>query len=146
MESKGKSTISHFLVIGGGSALNLFIGLLTTPVITRIVDPTQYGQWSIFTMYASIGLMIFCLGLDQAFVRFFYKYDDEKYKRDLIYTCWKYPMVISSIAGIMIVLLSATHIIKFEFETKIVVLLCIHVIILMFNRFGQLVLRVSYSS
>lgn len=145
-QSENKSIIKHFLVIGGGTAINLLIGLLTTPIITRIVNPTEYGQWSIFTMYASIGLMVFCLGLDQSLVRFFYQKDTIKYKRDLIFFCWSFPAIIALLFGIGITIGIYYEIITFEFEASIVLLLCIHIIVLLFNRFGQLVLRISYKS
>lgn len=140
------SLLKHFTIIGGGTFLNLLIGLLTTPIITRIVYPGEYGQWSLFTMYANIGLMIFCMGLDQSLVRFFYKDDSEKYRRDLIYTCWRLPFAVALISGLLISILVYTGVFKFEFSNQIVVILCIHMVILIFNRFGQLVLRVSYKS
>lgn len=62
--------IKHFLVIGGGTFISMIIGFLTTPIITRIVNPIEYGQYSIFTMYSNMALMVLCLGLDQAMVRF----------------------------------------------------------------------------
>lgn len=140
------SIIKHFTIIGGGTFLNLLIGLLTTPIITRIVDPGEYGQWSVFTMYASIGLMIFCMGMDQSLVRFYYKDNSEKYKRDLIYICWRLPFAVALISGLMISILVYAGVLRFEFSAEIVVILCIHTIVLIFNRFGQLTLRVSYKS
>lgn len=143
---ESNSTIKHFAVIGGGTFLNLLIGLMTTPIITRIVDPVDYGQWSLFTMYANIGLMIFCMGLDQSLVRFFYKDDSEKYKRDLIYTCWRFPFIVALISGMLISTLACFSVLELEFSTLIVMILCIHMVVLIFNRFGQLVLRVSRKS
>lgn len=73
--------IKHFLVIGGGTFISMIIGFLTTPIITRIVNPIEYGQYSIFTMYSSMALMVLCLGLDQAMVRFFYEQETLEYRR-----------------------------------------------------------------
>ena len=58
MGSKSNNFLNHFLTIGTGTILNMFIGLITTPVITRLVGEDVYGQFSIFTMYVSIGEMI----------------------------------------------------------------------------------------
>ena len=73
------SPIKHFFIISGGTFLNLLIGLFTTPIITRLVNPTEYGQLSIFNMYTGIALLVFCLGLDQSLVRFYYKKDSKSY-------------------------------------------------------------------
>lgn len=145
-KKKGKFFINHFVMIGGGTAINLLIGLITTPMITRIVDPVEYGKWSIFTMYAGIGLMVFCLGLDQSLVRFFYREDDLSYKSNLINFCWRIPVIGAISFGFLISFISYIGLYRFEFETGIIVLLCFHIVVLIFNRFGQLVLRVSYKS
>lgn len=79
MQNKG--FLKHFFMIGIGTALNLLIGLLTTPIITRIVDPIEYGQLSIFTIYSNVAVMVLCLGLDQALVRYYYQSEDKKYKK-----------------------------------------------------------------
>ena len=73
--------LKHFMIIGTGTLINMFLGILTTPIITRIVAPIQYGQLSIFITYSNILLMILCLGLDQALVRYYYERNDEGYKR-----------------------------------------------------------------
>lgn len=65
------------IFIGGSSLINMAIGLLTTPVITRLVVPESFGQLSIFTMYTNLAVMILCLGMDQTLVRFYYEKNDE---------------------------------------------------------------------
>lgn len=56
--------LKHFLVIGSGTFISMVIGFLTTPIITRIVSPTEYGQFSIFYNVLQYGLngFIFRLG------------------------------------------------------------------------------------
>ena len=39
-----QSFIKNFFVLGFGSFIYLVIGLIGTPVITRLVDPAEYGQ------------------------------------------------------------------------------------------------------
>ena len=69
------SIFKHFISIGTGTVINMLVGFLTTPVLTRLVGTAEYGQYSIFTMYASIALMILCMGFDQALIRYFYGFD-----------------------------------------------------------------------
>ena len=118
------SFLKHFFVIGSGTVINMLIGLITTPLITRIVDPIEYGQFSIFTMYSNIAVMVLCLGLDQALVRYYYENEEIEYKRELLFKCIKLPMIISLLVCLIIISLSAFSIVEFEFNTTIMILLC----------------------
>ena len=65
------SIFKHFISIGTGTVINMLVGFLTTPILTRLVGTAEYGQYSIFTMYAGIALMVLCMGFDQALIRYF---------------------------------------------------------------------------
>lgn len=145
-KTENKSFISHFLAIGSGTIISMLLGLLSTPIITRIVSPNEYGQLSIFQMYTSIGLMVLCLGLDQSLVRFFYDEDKIEYKQSLLHFCFWIPFIISSIIAIIASLLAVLGIIKFEFTPQIMVLLALNVVISVANRIAILVLRITYQS
>lgn len=141
-----KNFLKHFLVIGSGTVINMLIGLLTTPLITRIVDPVEYGQLSIFTMYSNIALMVLCLGLDQALIRFFYDDDSVEYKRKLLIKCIKLPICVSSIFAVIILVFSHFELYHFEFSTDIMLWLCIYTIAQIVFRFSQLIVRLQYKS
>lgn len=141
-----KSFLSHFLVIGAGTFLNLLIGLATTPIITRIVDPDIYGRLSIFNVYVGIVVMILCLGLDQTLVRFFYQSNELNDKKRLLKFCFLIPFICSIIFSIIIFSLSVTDIVKFEFSSTIIFVLGLNVIFSVANRISQLVLRLMYES
>ena len=145
-ESASKNFLKHFTVIGAGTLINLFIGLLTTPLITRIVNPVEYGRLSIFTMYEGIIVMVLCLGLDQALVRWFYDNDKVEYRRALLFRCITLPVLVCCIFSVIAIVLSATDIISFEFSTKIVVMLCLYSLCGMIYRFSQLLVRLSYQT
>lgn len=141
-----KGLLSHFMVIGSGTIINMLLGFATTPIITRIVDTEEYGKLSIFNMYTSIALMVLCLGLDQALVRFYYKNDSIEYKRSLLKLCIGTPMIVCIIISVIVVLFSWFNIIPFEFTFDIMVLLCINVMFSILNRISILLLRISYQS
>ena len=139
-----KSTLSHFLEIGIGVGLNMLLTLISTPIITRIVDPKEYGEYSMFTMYSSIALTILCLGLDQSFVRFFYEKEDLEYKRDLLFRCI-YPTVIGMVfISIIVIALSIYGL--FEFDFVVTLLLCAFTLIQIIYRFSLLVVRLQFKS
>ena len=100
--------LKHFLVIGSGTFISMVIGFLTTPIITRIVSPTEYGQFSIFTMYSNMALMVLYLGLDQSLVRFFfYQKETDQYRRRTTIKCLKNPVIGTAVSGIVVLILSA---------------------------------------
>ena len=106
--------LKHFFIIGSGTFISMFIGFLTTPIITRIVSPVDYGQYSIFTMYSNIALMVLCIGLDQALVRYFYETKMESSQRALMFKCLKIPMIGTVIVTIIVLALAKLGVFIFE--------------------------------
>ncbi len=141
-----QSFLKHFFIIGGGTIINMLVGLLTTPVITRLVDPVEYGQLSIFMMYSNLAVMILCLGLDQALVRFYYQDDSIAYKRALLFRCIKLPIIITFWSSVIIILLSVFKIVSFEFTIPVMILLSVCVFVQLIYRFSLLLVRLAYKS
>lgn len=144
--SENKNLLSHFVTIGAGTIINMFLSLLTTPIITRLVEPNEYGQLSIFTMYTGIALMILCIGLDQALVRYFYDRDDLEYKRALLKLCFVLPLLVSLICIFVVICLVFTGAVSFEFRPFVIVLLCANVVANLWSRISVLLLRITYQS
>ena len=92
------SVLKQFFVIGTGTIINMLLGVITVPIITRIVSPDINGQFSLFDTYANIAVMVLCLGLDQALVRYYYKSDEPSYKTTILYKCLFLPILISIIS------------------------------------------------
>lgn len=143
---KENNFLKHFFVIGSGTMVNMLIGLITTPLITRLVDPNEYGRLSIFTMYGNMAVMILCLGLDQALVRFYYEKDSLEYRRALLIKCVYLPVILSCVISVLVIIASQTGLIEFEFSTSIMVMLCVYTIVEIFYRFSFLVVRLEYRS
>lgn len=138
---KQQSFIKQFFVIGGSAFVSMLIGLLTTPLITRLVDPAQYGQVAMFNTYANIVLMIVLLGMDQAFLRYFYRNDSVDYQRKLLRSSWGIPCLIALVVSSVVYITFFNH-----HKRKILVLFIIYVFILLFNRFAILLLRLTKKS
>ncbi len=145
MEKK-KSFLSHFLTIGIGTIINVIVGILTVPIITRIVDPSDYGALSMFTIYADLAVMILCLGLDQALVRFYYRNDDINYKSALLKKCYQIPFFIALPAAIIFLILVYFNIIDYQFSIYISAILVIYIFLQILNRFSMLLVRLEYKS
>ena len=85
----------HFFTLFLGTGLNVILGIITTPVVTRLVNPDVYGQLSIFTLYGSVLLVFMLFGQDQAYNRFYYAQPEREYKRYILVLTAKYPRFIS---------------------------------------------------
>ena len=95
---KKQSVIGNSIAMFVGTCFNILISVITTPIITRLVDPSDYGQWSLFTTYTNVAMAVVMLGLDQSFVRFYYKDERIEYKRYLTYTVVKIPIIVAMLA------------------------------------------------
>lgn len=138
--------LKHLAVIGIGIFLNMFLGLLTTPIITRLVEPEEYGQFSLFTMYSGIALMILCLGLDQSLVRYYYEKDNDDYRRALLFKCIVLPVILGIVVSIIVVTLTKFGYLDFGFDIIMMLLLCIYTIFQLIYRFSLLLIRLAYNS
>ena len=138
--------IKNFIIIGVGSFFSMFLGFITTPIITRLVDPIDYGQFSIFTMYSNLASMVLYLGLDQSMVRFFYDEEGLDYKRCLLYRCMLLPIIITAFSFIAVLILYNLKLIIFEFNKEIFFLLGIYIFIIVIYRFSLLYIRLQYKT
>lgn len=78
-----------------GTGVNALIGLLTVPLITHIVSPINYGIFSLIQTYISVLVSISLLGLEQAYVRFYYSDASLDYRIAFTKKIIKIPIVIS---------------------------------------------------
>lgn len=137
------------MILGTGSALNILIGLFSTPIITRIVDPTEFGQLSFFTMYANIAWLVLVLGLDQAFVRYFYNSKKLSFKRKLLYKSLWLPVVLAVLTALLMITVGRPYIqaiYDIPDINAILVLFAAYLIVLTFNRFSFLVVRLQHKA
>ena len=143
---KQESFLKSFVTIGAATVVNMIIGFLTAPIITRIVDPLEYGQFSIFTMYTGLATMVLCLGMDQSLVRFFYKQDTTEYKRRLIWETLLLPLGLTLLFLAAGLLLIRFDIITFEFNWLNTVLLAVNILLSVIYRFTALMVRLNHNN
>lgn len=141
-----RKIVNQFATIGIGTLVSMVIGIITTPIITRMVAPDAYGRLNIFTTYSNIALFVLCLGLDQALVRYYYEVDSIEYKRGLIRKCIKYPIYITILLSAIIVIGSSVCPQLFEFSPFLMGTLCIYTLIEVVARFSYMVVRLEYKT
>lgn len=140
-----KGILKSFIHIGAGTVLNMIIGFITTPIITRLVLPEEYGRLSIFNLYINIAVMIMCLGLDQSLVRYYYKENGLQFKSWIIKRCSFLPLLLSLVISLIVLCLIQLSDISFEFSDVIFPLI-LGIVGHMLFRFTILVLRLENKS
>lgn len=98
MDKKFKSIITMFM----GTGINMLLGIITVPIITHIVDPSSYGKASLFQTYINVLVAICLIGMDQAYVRFYYVENSIDYKRRISHSTSAIPITIATIVAIII--------------------------------------------
>lgn len=133
------SLIKDYSKISGSSFLNFLIGLFSTPLITRMVSPEQYGNWSLFCVYSNVLATILLLGSDHIIVRYYYKYEDRAYKSRLVR--WSFKIAILSVIITCLPIVISFDYIRPTWSWLILGLLVINILMNVFNRLASLLLR-----
>ena len=147
-QKKEKSFLNDFFTLGVGTFLYLVVGVIGTPIITRLVDPVDYGRMSMITVYSGIGVLVCGLGLDQTLVRFFYHNENINFKRKLLQFCCALPLLFVAVLSVLLVLFRfAAAAFGFNLLTVTeLVLLILNTIAQLLHRYGMLILRLRYST
>ena len=141
-----KSIVKHFSMIGAGTLVSMILGLVTTPIITRVVNTVEYGKYSVFVMYANIAVVVLMVGLDQAYLRYFYKAEQTDENNKLFYRCTFIPFLSAIGLGVLLCVASAIVPQYFEFKTEIMVMLSLYTVSLVLLKQIQLTARLKYKT
>lgn len=141
-KNENKSFIKSFFQIGVGTVLTMAIGFFTTPILTRMIEPNEYGKLSIFTLYISIAVMFLCFGFDQTLMRFYYENANPKYRRELVCRCFYFPLFVTIIVSAAFYIINKFTGEMFEFSSVIFVFLS-GVTINLIGRFINVLLRLN---
>lgn len=133
-----------FLSFSIGGYVALAIGFFTTPIVTRMILPNQYGLFSIIMVCINISALVCSFGLDQGFVRHFYE-EKEENRGKLLYNSIKLPILQIFILGI-IILFFRKKISLFlfqEYDLQIITVFILLLFLTAVNNFSILVVRMN---
>ena len=138
-----KKTILGYAIGPIGSGL---LGFISLPIITWFYSVEDVGRISMLQVFTSFSVLLFCLGLDQAYVR---EYHEAK-NRPALLRAVLLPSLCFSVFFFSIILLFDRQIIsKFMFDissTYLSVLVVVCFIIALISRFFSLILRMQERS
>ena len=100
----GKSFLKKLIGFSAATWISFALSFISSPINTRLFAPEEMGKINLFTTYLNMFLMFAYLGLDQAYVRFFYKPPDSISKQKLFTTCLLMSELVAGILSIGIFL------------------------------------------
>ncbi|MCR4923818.1 MAG: oligosaccharide flippase family protein [Lachnospiraceae bacterium] len=104
MTNKKNSLLKSFIEYFYGNFVVLLLGFISLPLITRVMTADEYGRTAMFTSVVSIIYIFAILGLDQSYIRFFYK--EGVNRKTLLLQCFKYPFILIMVLSLIYCLLS----------------------------------------
>ncbi|RZT21373.1 oligosaccharide flippase family protein [Fictibacillus sp. BK138] len=134
--------LKKFIAFSIGNWITLLIALISTPIITRILTPEEFGVFSLFTITVNFLIVIATMGLDQSYARYYY---DGSNPLKLFYLTLTSSLLISIVFS-LILLPWLNVVIKFIFNiesTLIGFLLIFGLIIGILNKFILLLFRME---
>lgn len=142
-KNKKTGVLASFLQFFYGNFVVLLLGFISLPLITRVLSTEEFGRTNLYSSVVSIIYIFAILGLDQAYIRFFYK--DGVDKRKLFKQCLMPPLVlIVVLAGIYFIFADFFNLLLFERKGMDIALLVVgYTLTSVFERFLFLNIRME---
>lgn len=143
MLEKKNNILKSFIDFFYGNFIVLLLGFVSLPLITRVLPTDEYGRTAMFQSVVSVIYIFAILGLDQGYIRYYYKEGISRKK--LFVQCLFPPVVLIAILSILYVLGSKTfNNILFERHSLDITLLVVaYVVTSVFERFVFLNIRMD---
>lgn len=132
------SNQKHFINLFMGMGVNVVLGIITTPIITRLVDPIAYGNLALFTLFGNVFMLVGMLGHDQSYARFYYINEEENYKKYILRATSKIPILVSIVAASIIFLY---YVFVDRMKTAVFPIFSIYLIVLTIGVFSNFTIR-----
>ena len=134
--------LKTFLNFSIGSWISLIIGMVSAPIVTRLLDPSELGKSSMFTLIINIGVIIILCGTDQYYIRYYY---EEVNKKKLLKKCLKICVGVFLIVSFIIVNFRENLLIFMfeEYKAYICVLILISLFFQVLNSFLLIIVRME---
>ena len=83
----------HSIIYGIGNMSYAIPGFILIPLYTRYLVPSEYGIYSLLTMFFGILLYVYELGMVGALSRQFYEHDDDEKRKRVISTAFFFSLI-----------------------------------------------------
>lgn len=136
--------LKKFIEFALGSGITLILGFISSPIITRLIMPDNYGKFSMFNTVTNLILVVVMVGLDQAYVRFFYE-EEKSSRKKLLRESIKIPMIINIVFSLALIIFYKpfSKFIVGQYSFTIIIMLIIQNTLGIIGRFALLVVRMQ---
>ena len=94
--------LKKFVGFSLATGISAVITFVATFINTRIFAPATLGQINLFITVQNFLLYIACLGLDQAYCRYYYEYKKADEKKTLFQICLRVSLVVVAVLGAVV--------------------------------------------
>ncbi|MBI6077501.1 oligosaccharide flippase family protein [Clostridium perfringens] len=136
--------IKKFFQFAIGNGIVLILGIVSSPIITRIISPSNMGKYSMFNTVSNLIMVVFFLGIDQSYVRYYHDENKENRTR-LLRKCVKITLIVNILVSIIILILYSPISLYIIGEKSFIVtmLMSIYLISNVISRFSLLEIRMQ---
>lgn len=141
---KNSSLLNKFMSISLGSLIAMGISFFSTPVITRLISPEQFGMAAIFFLWVDLFGAITLMGTEQSFLRFYF--EEKGINRvSLFRKCFAVALSMFSLLSLMglIFFQNLSQLLFSTVNLKLVVLLCICVLLRTVSTYASVIVRIQ---
>ncbi len=140
---KKESLLSSFIKYFYGNFVVLILGLIQLPLTTRILETSEYGKTTMYTTAVTVIYIFAILGLDQAYIRYFYK--EGVNRKTLFVQCLIPPLVLIIILTFIYYIFSDTfNVFLFgESGMSVIIPVVVYTVTSVFERFLFLNIRMD---
>ncbi|MBC1435065.1 oligosaccharide flippase family protein [Listeria rocourtiae] len=137
------TTIKRFFYFTLGPIAGALVSFITIPLTTYFVSPEEYGKASMFILVQTLLTAYLYLGFDQAYAREYHEQSDKRY---LIQNAIFIPLLVATGLSSLFLLFRAdfADFIFYDAEAVVpIILLCVSMFTLIFERFFLLSIRMK---
>ena len=140
---KKESILSSFIKYFYGNFVVLLLGLVQLPLTTRILKTSEYGKTTMFTTAVTVIYIFAILGLDQAYIRYYYK--EGVNRKTLFLQCLMPPLALITVLAFIYCIFSNVFNVFLFGETGISVIIpvVVYTVVSVFERFLFLNIRMD---
>lgn len=138
-------SLKFFMKFSYGGLISAGLSFLSTPIITALVLPNEFGKASMLILAFSLLINFVQLGVDQSFVRFFYQKKYENNTNLLLTNSIIIPLILTFISIIVICLVGdqISFLLIDKVNKEVPVLLSSLLLVGLIERFSTLLIRMN---
>lgn len=136
--------LKKFIEFAVGNGLVMILGLISTPIVSRMLEPYEKGRADIFITYTSLVVLILTMGIDQAYVRYFNE-ENENGRGLLLRRAIKVPVLLNFCIGILLLIFykQVSNYMVEETSFLLVVIFVFHSFVSIISNFAMINVRMK---